>query len=34
VEDWPVMPVASIGFQLKPEGFFEQSPAMDLPPEA
>lgn len=34
VEDWPVMPVATIGFQLRPDGFFEQSPAMDLPPEA
>ncbi|HEU5433506.1 MAG TPA: primary-amine oxidase [Thermomicrobiales bacterium] len=33
-EDWPVMPVASFGFMLKPDGFFEQSPAMDLPAEA
>jgi primary-amine oxidase len=33
-EDWPVMPVASLGFMLKPDGFFEQSPAMDLPAEA
>ena len=31
LEDWPVMPVASIGFTLKPSGFFDQSPAMDLP---
>ena len=31
LEDWPVMPVASIGFTLKPTGFFDQSPAMDLP---
>jgi primary-amine oxidase len=31
-EDWPVMPVASIGFHLKPDGFFERSPAMDVPP--
>ena len=23
-EDWPVMPVATIGFQLKPVGFFER----------
>ncbi|MDH3303503.1 MAG: primary-amine oxidase [Acidimicrobiia bacterium] len=31
IEDWPVMPVASIGFTLKPIGFFDRSPAMDLP---
>ena len=31
LEDWPVMPVASIGFTLKPSGFFDRSPAMDLP---
>ena len=23
LEDWPVMPVASLGFMLKPDGFFE-----------
>jgi primary-amine oxidase len=32
LEDWPVMPVASMGFTLKPSGFFDQSPVMDLPP--
>ena len=32
LEDWPVMPVACIGFTLKPSGFFDYSPAMDLPP--
>jgi primary-amine oxidase len=32
LEDWPVMPVASIGFTLKPSGFFDRSPAMDIPP--
>jgi primary-amine oxidase len=31
-EDWPVMPVASLGFSLKPDGFFDQNPAMDVPP--
>jgi primary-amine oxidase len=31
-EDWPVMPVAMLGFQLRPDGFFERSPAMDVPP--
>ncbi len=33
-EDWPVMPVSSIGFHLKPDGFFTQNPALDLPPSA
>jgi primary-amine oxidase len=31
-EDWPVMPIASLGFSLKPDGFFEQNPALDVPP--
>jgi primary-amine oxidase len=31
-EDWPVMPVGTIGFHLKPDGFFERNPAMDVPP--
>ncbi len=31
-EDWPVMPVAMLGFQFRPDGFFEQSAAMDVPP--
>src|SRR5262249_43338093 len=31
-EDWPVMPVSSIGFHLKPDGFFPRTPALDLPP--
>jgi primary-amine oxidase len=31
-EDWPVMPVATAGFLLKPVGFFERNPALDLPP--
>jgi len=32
VEDWPVMPVVSIGFSLRPDGFFNSNPALDLPP--
>lgn len=32
LEDWPVMPVAKIGFSLKPDGFFERNPALDVPP--
>jgi len=31
-EDWPVMPVTRIGFHLKPDGFFDGNPALDLPP--
>lgn len=31
-EDWPVMPVSYIGFHLKPVGFFEQNPALDVSP--
>jgi primary-amine oxidase len=31
-EDWPVMPVATAGFLLKPVGFFERNPALDVPP--
>jgi primary-amine oxidase len=30
-EDWPVMPVATIGFTLKPVGFFALNPALDVP---
>ena len=32
VEDWPVMPVAYAGFMLRPSGFFDRSPALDVPP--
>ncbi len=31
-EDWPVMPVEYTGFSLIPVGFFECSPALDVPP--
>jgi primary-amine oxidase len=31
-EDWPVMPVSSVGFTLRPDGFFDANPGMDLPP--
>ena len=33
-EDWPVMPVATLGFKLKPLNFFDESPANDVPPSA
>jgi primary-amine oxidase len=32
-EDFPVMPVETAGFALKPSGFFADNPAIDLPPE-
>jgi primary-amine oxidase len=31
LEDWPVMPVSCVGFHLKPVGFFDGNPALDLP---
>jgi len=33
-EDWPVMPVARCGFTLKPAGFYDRNPALDVPPPA
>ena len=33
LEDWPVMPVEHLGFALRPDGFFDRSPAINLPPE-
>jgi primary-amine oxidase len=32
VEDWPVMPVDTISFWLKPFGFFDRNPALDVAP--
>ena len=32
VEDWPVMPADVVGFWLKPFGFFDQNPSIDVPP--
>ncbi|MGH3438710.1 MAG: primary-amine oxidase, partial [Sciscionella sp.] len=31
-EDWPVMPVDYAGFTLKPVGFFDHNPTLDVPP--
>ena len=31
-EDWPVMPVDTVSFWLKPDGFFDRNPALDVPP--
>lgn len=31
IEEWPVMPVDRIGFALKPDGFFDGNPALNLP---
>ena len=30
LEDWPVMPVVPVGFTLRPDGFFDRNPALDL----
>jgi primary-amine oxidase len=32
LEDWPVMPVDTVSFWLKPFGFFDRNPALDVPP--
>jgi primary-amine oxidase len=33
-EDWPIMPVDTAGFKLRPEGFFDRSPVLDVPANA
>jgi primary-amine oxidase len=33
-EDFPVMPTAYSGFMLKPVGFFDANPAIDVPPSS
>ncbi|GAA3758037.1 primary-amine oxidase [Microbacterium kribbense] len=30
-EDWPIMPVDTCGFTLKPNGFFDRNPTLDVP---
>jgi primary-amine oxidase len=32
IEDWPIMPVDTVAFWLKPFGFFDQNPAIDVAP--
>ncbi len=32
LEEWPVMPVARCGFMLRPTGFFDRNPTLDVPP--
>ncbi|TKG71785.1 primary-amine oxidase [Prauserella endophytica] len=31
LEDWPVMPVDRCGFTLRPAGFFDRNPTLDVP---
>jgi primary-amine oxidase len=33
-EDWPIMPVDTVSFWLKPVGFFARNPALDVPKAA
>ena len=33
-EEWPVMAVDTVSFWLKPLGFFDRNPALDVPPSA
>jgi primary-amine oxidase len=33
-EDWPVMPAEHCGFRLRPWGFFDRNPTLDVPPAA
>ncbi len=32
MEDWPIMPADTVSFWLKPFGFFDQNPSIDVPP--
>ena len=33
-EDWPIMPVDTTGFTLKPHGFFDANPTLNVPPSS
>jgi primary-amine oxidase len=32
IEDWPIMPVDTVSFWLKPTGFFDHNPSLDVAP--
>jgi primary-amine oxidase len=31
-EEWPIMPVDTVSFWIKPFGFFDRNPSLDVPP--
>lgn len=33
IEDWPIMPADTVSFWLKPAGFFDANPALDVAPQ-
>jgi primary-amine oxidase len=32
VEEFPVMTRETLGFRIRPDGFFNENPALDVPP--
>ena len=34
IEDWPIMPGQHVGLKIRPEGFFDRSPVLDVPAPA
>jgi primary-amine oxidase len=34
MEEYPIMACANIGFGLRPDGFFNENPSLDVPPSS